>query len=344
MTSSESRATFRQPISFFRRHPVLLLLLLSPGIPEYLSSSSPLSAIVLNPPMFFFQIIANLGLYGSGVLIVREALVRWKKGWGTSLVLGSAYGILEEGIALSTLFDPNSSSRSLGGYGWWLGVNWVWSPTIAMFHALFSITLPILLFQLALPERNGKSLLERNSLLLTFGILCADVLSLMFIVKYLEHFSIGLARFSGSIIAISLLVVIGYKLPPNFISARSILPLKRPLVIALLGTAFFPIIIFGESLGRELNVPFLLLLPLILISEGVVLILLSRWIGHSNNRKHLVALASGALFPIAVFGAIAEISFPLVLLVDILLALFLLNLWRNSAGSKNDTLVQTQPL
>ena len=91
-----------------KSHPVLLLILLTPGIPEYLSSSSAINALVLNPPLFLFQLLANIGLYGSGALLIREAKVRWNKGWGTVFLLGAAYGILEEGVALSTLFNPHA--------------------------------------------------------------------------------------------------------------------------------------------------------------------------------------------------------------------------------------------
>src|SRR5207244_8673312 len=74
------------------------LLLLSPGIPEYLSGSSPVAALVINPGQFVFQIVANVGLYGPGALLVRAATVRWRKGWATVLLLGASYSILEERV------------------------------------------------------------------------------------------------------------------------------------------------------------------------------------------------------------------------------------------------------
>ncbi len=149
-----------------RRHPVVCLLLLSPGIPEYISGSSPTNAIVLNPAMFGFQLAANLGLYGPGVLLVREAMVRWNKGWATVLLLGAAYGILEEGVALSTLFNPNANPvGKLGVYGHWLGVNWVWVAGILPVHMIFSISLPIIAPGAGRARRTrGKSLLSRRGL------------------------------------------------------------------------------------------------------------------------------------------------------------------------------------
>ncbi len=119
-------------MGFLRSHPVVLLLLLSPGIPEYLSTSSPLSTIVINPFLFLFQLALNLGLYGPGVILVREAVLRWKKGWATLILLGAAYAILEEGFALRTMFT-NSTGQPVGNmavYGRWLEINWVWSAGI----------------------------------------------------------------------------------------------------------------------------------------------------------------------------------------------------------------------
>lgn len=316
-------------MSFFRKHPILLLLALSPGIPEYLSSSSPVSAVVSNPIMFLFQIVANLGLYGPGVLLVREALVRWKKGWSSSLALGAAYGILEEGIALSTMFDPNSSSRSLHGYGWWLGVNWVWSPSLMLFHAVYSITLPILLLGITLPETKDRSLLGRRQIIAVFAIFLADVASLMAVVHYSEHFSIGFPRFLGSALAISILVFAGAKAPRTMFTPKFGMPTRRPIAFCILGLAFFPVIIFGESIGGDLNAPAWLLVPVVLLLEGIILRTVLRTIGSMNNERHVTALAAGLLIPIAIFGVVAEIRLPLVIGVDVLLVLFLRRVWES---------------
>ena len=241
--------------SFFQKHPILLLLLLSPGIPEYLSSSSPFSALILGPGRFLFQIVANLGLYGPGVILVREALVRWKKGLGTSLALGAAYGVLEEGITAATMFNPDSPSRSLHGYAWWLGVNWVWSPSITIFHMVYSITLPILLSRLALPVKNGEPLLAGRKIAAAFAILFADVVVMMTVVYYSDHFTLGFSRFIGSVLVIAILVLTGAKMPTSFLSPKSSNPKKTPLAFVLLGLAFFPTLIFSESIGSDLNVP-----------------------------------------------------------------------------------------
>src|SRR5207245_9057295 len=90
-------------VRFLKSHPILFLLLLTPGIPEYLSASSQITLLVVFPPLFFLFLAANVGLYGSGVILIREAMIRWKKGWASVFLLGVAYGIVEEGLDLCTL-------------------------------------------------------------------------------------------------------------------------------------------------------------------------------------------------------------------------------------------------
>jgi hypothetical protein len=53
--------------------PAWFLFLFAPLTAEYVSGSSP----YLNP----FVLLANLLLYGPGVLLIRELRVRWRKGW-----------------------------------------------------------------------------------------------------------------------------------------------------------------------------------------------------------------------------------------------------------------------
>src|SRR6266487_3884281 len=80
-------------VRFLKSHPLLFLLFLTPGIPEYLSASSQLTLLVISPLLFFGLLLANLGLYGSGVILIREAMIRWRKGWASVFLLGVAYGI-----------------------------------------------------------------------------------------------------------------------------------------------------------------------------------------------------------------------------------------------------------
>lgn len=82
--------------------PALALFLLAPAIGELLSGSAP-------PVEFFspFGFVMIVSLYGSGAVVVRELKVRWKKGIASMLLLGAAYGVLEEGLLSRFLANAN---------------------------------------------------------------------------------------------------------------------------------------------------------------------------------------------------------------------------------------------
>jgi hypothetical protein len=140
--------------------PATILFFLSPAIGELLSSSSP-PAEFFNP----FILLLQAALYGSGALLVRELAHRWGKGWSTVILLGAAYGIVEEGLAVKSFFDPSWVDLGPGGdYSRWLGVNWVWSVGLTFYHAVISIGIPILLVTVLFPAERDRPWLSRRGL------------------------------------------------------------------------------------------------------------------------------------------------------------------------------------
>jgi len=114
-----------------RLPPALVLYFLAPIVGELISGSAP-------PTEFFhpFGLIVLPALYGSGALLARELALRWGKRWPTILTLGLAYGIMEEGLMVKSLFDPQWPDLELmATYGRWAGVNWVWSLSLTLYHA-----------------------------------------------------------------------------------------------------------------------------------------------------------------------------------------------------------------
>jgi hypothetical protein len=59
---------------------------------------------------------------------------------------------------VKSFFDPEWMDLGvLGVYGRWLETNWVWAEWLTIHHAVFSIAIPIVLVELAYPEkRNDK--------------------------------------------------------------------------------------------------------------------------------------------------------------------------------------------
>jgi len=192
-------------VNFFSG-PAISVFLLSPLIAELLSGSAP--------PVEFFNPIGFViitMLYGNGALIVHELAVRWHKGWSATLILGAAYGIIEEGLMVKSFFDPAWMDLGvLGAYGRWLGVNWVWTEMLTIYHAVFSISLPILLVELIFPTFKNQRWLTNRRLVVSFVLLSADVaLGYLFLTPYRPAESL----YFGALIVTVLLFILAYKLP-----------------------------------------------------------------------------------------------------------------------------------
>src|SRR6266550_4228787 len=164
----------KDPGAHPNRRPLLALILLSPVIAEMLSGSTP--------PLEWLNPIAALlliWLYGAGVLVMRETAVRWKTGWPSILLLGAAYGIIEEGLAVKSFFDPNwMDLGSLGWYGRWIDVNWIWAVWLTIFHAVISTSVPIFLTEWIWPRIRGQPLTTRRGYVTAIVLLAAATVTI----------------------------------------------------------------------------------------------------------------------------------------------------------------------
>jgi hypothetical protein len=143
------------------RTKALALVVFAPIFAEMLSGSTAPIAFVFPWVLGLFMMI-----YGVSALLIREASLRWHTGPAGVIVLGLAFGILNEGMAAHSLFNPNwPDLGSLGDYGRWMGVNWLWAEWIVPFHAIWSISFPILLVRQFWPDLRDRPLVRRSTLL-----------------------------------------------------------------------------------------------------------------------------------------------------------------------------------
>src|SRR5256885_1035215 len=130
------------------------------ALSDALSTRNPIAVLFL------------IWLYGAGVLVMRETAVRWKTGWPSILLLGAAYGIIEEGLAVKSFFDPAwMDLGTLGWYGRWLDVNWVWAVWLTIYHAVVSIAIPIFLMEWIWPRVRGQPLTSRRGYITAIALL-----------------------------------------------------------------------------------------------------------------------------------------------------------------------------
>ncbi len=210
-----------------RRRAALFLFLFSAISAELITGSSPPLQFLLLSPLLF-------GYYGCGVLSVHEATVRWRKGWPTVLLLGMAYGIVEEGLTNLTFFNPNWPG--VVTYGRLAGVNWVWSVTLAIVHGIISISIPILVTQLVFPEFKWQPLLRtRAARLVPLAFALIAVFQYFFIAS-VTHFTGEPLPWLGALAAVVALVLGARRAPYHLFLRPPEVPRHRPYCSPWLGS------------------------------------------------------------------------------------------------------------
>lgn len=211
------RASKAVRITIRPRSAVWLLLVLAPAIPELMTGSTSLNGLVLDPPLFAVQVALLLGLYGAGALLIREFCAIFQKGWASVLVLGAAYGVVEEGVAVHTFFQSSGNPvDAFATFGRYAGVNWLWALGLTLFHATYSIALPILLVYLVYPATRDQRWLDRGALMLALLAYASVVVILALTVPQGPAPAL-LALFLGLVAA---LVVLAWRLPRYALSLR----------------------------------------------------------------------------------------------------------------------------
>src|SRR5215468_9143423 len=78
--------------------PAIALYFLAPLVAEFLLGDFPVTMLGL---------LLLLGpMYGGGAILIREVVRRTGRGWPSIVLLGLAYGIVEEAFTTESLFDP----------------------------------------------------------------------------------------------------------------------------------------------------------------------------------------------------------------------------------------------
>jgi hypothetical protein len=265
----------------------VVLFFLAPAIGELLSGSAP--------PTEFFNPISLLllsALYGSGALLARELKVRWKKGYVSLFLLGAAYGVIEEGLMVKSFFDPGWMDLGvLGVYGRWWEINWVWAEWLTIYHAIFSIVIPITLVEAAYPELRNVRWVSNRKLAGATVLLCAVT---VFGYAALTPYRPPLPQYLLSAGFVGALLLLAWKTPPKTGKSGRLKP-SRPSRLALFGftttLAFF--LLFGAG-------PPAIGLPRVLMVLGAALVfgafgLLKRVEWGERRLLHKFALAAGAL-------------------------------------------------
>lgn len=147
---TDDRAADRKLVQarLHRLLPAVGLVLLAPLTGEFLLGNISIRDIAALPYL--------APLYGGGALLIREIARRTGRGWPTILVLGAAYGLLQAGLIDRSLFNRNYEGLSLtAAYIPPLGVSAYYGLAFVVGHAVWSISVPIMLTEALTPRRRS---------------------------------------------------------------------------------------------------------------------------------------------------------------------------------------------
>jgi hypothetical protein len=283
-----------------------VLFLLSPAIGELLSGSSP-------PREFFapFGFTVMALLYGGGALTARELKVRWGKGMGSLLLLGAAYGVVEEGLMVASFQNPGWPDLGvLGVFGRWLGVNWVWAAELTAYHAIVSITVPVMLVELAYPERRAEAWLRGRWLKVVPGLLVSDVVFGLFLFSAFTGFRPPVPQYAFMALLAASFAFMARRLPRDW-ARRGTKPMRGPRFYLLV--AFLGVLACGAIFWVLPNVLTFLGAPALVMLLGALAVLgviyfIRGYAWKMATPLHRFALTDGTLAPFVLFAFIQELD------------------------------------
>jgi hypothetical protein len=307
-----------------RNRPALALLLLAPSIPELLTGSTPVSELFYNPIGFVVGFALDIALYGTGALLIREFSVYFRKGWASILLLGAAYGIAEEGFEVHTFFQPSGSPvGALGSYGHLFGVNWLWALTLTIFHATYSIALPILLVRLWFPQVQDDRWLDRPTTTLLSVLFVGEVVGFGgFVVGH----GPSPAALGFFVALVAVLVGLALWAPRDLLR-----PLPGPCrlgakTLAFLGAVEFLVYFVVLIAASTRAVPAVAMAGVVIAANAAVLFVLLRFVGTERLERSEFYFAVGMLSVLFLWDVLIEfILVPGVLAVT---AVFIYLLYR----------------
>lgn len=154
-----------------RRAAAWSLVVVTPLIAELSFGSTPIRMAWL--------VILWVPIYGAGVLFIRELVMRRGRGWPSILVMAVAYELLEDGVGLQALTSPHLYGAAQWGLRLF-GFNVPYWEANVIYHAVFTVAVPIALMDLIFPRHVAKPYLGRTGTVVAgmvtlFGVLVLRV-------------------------------------------------------------------------------------------------------------------------------------------------------------------------
>lgn len=294
-----------------RRAPVIItLVVLAPTIAELSIGDLPFDLTGLVSLLFVTPI------YGAGAVLVRELVRRGGRGWPSILLLGVAYGLVEEGIGLQSLFSPTIYHAIGPAWGARLfGLNGAYTEFQVVNHPVWSIALPILFTDLIFPGQRHRPLLGRVGIVVTsFGYVLGVGATASTRLTIDPGYAAPAAALVGVLLVVVVLGVVALALLPRVGDGRSdggTVPTPRALLalgavggFCCLGLVYVP----GHLHLAFMSTPLVALPMAATVALAVAgLVLVRRWAARSGwTDGHALGLGAGLAVGHALIGVLFQ--------------------------------------
>ncbi|MFC7391442.1 hypothetical protein [Scopulibacillus cellulosilyticus] len=290
MKDDTVKAISGKSMPMYRRiAPAVGLFFLSPLVAEFLLGNISISAI--------FSLLFLAPMYGGGAILIREITRRTNRRWVTMILLGLAYGVLEEGLITQSLFNPSYANENLLSIAHIpvLGIGAWWTLFVLTLHTVWSTSIPIVLTESLVPRRRTAPWLGKIGLGVTIVLFILGAIGNFYGSYAQSRFLADAPQLIGTMIAIIVLVVIAFCIKKR--SRRNVKgTAPNQWLVGLSSFVASSLFMVFRDHGW-VTVGFWIVLYIIMI------ILCTRWSRSEGwGLSHQVALAGGALLTYAWHG------------------------------------------
>ena len=273
---------------------VLILCFFAAVIPETLATTSTSVAKILGQPTDLLFVIL---FYGPADLLIREMVIRRRLGWVSLVLLGGAFGFVNEGVVAGTWYTVTPT-----GYLFLGAVDFAWVAALTVFHLFVSVIAPIAFIETAFPALAGRPLLRRRGVVISAVIFLLITSLFLFVASYRPY------RIAVFVLALALAFV-AFRLP----AARPRIPVSRPApgLWRLRWAGFFAMFSYFaliyllpaltlKLIEAHIGAAQFAYIAAFALYAALLLWIGRRWMGRAGwSPRHTLALFSGALaFPI----------------------------------------------
>ncbi|WP_432993550.1 hypothetical protein [Dactylosporangium sp. CA-233914] len=285
------------------RRAAWLLVLVAPVVAELTLGTIPLRTA--------WVLLVFAPLYGGGALLIREVVRRAGGGWASLLLMGVAYGLVEEGLVLQSLTSPHLYHAA----DWaprLLGLNTDYALVNLVYHPVFSITIPIVVVELVFAEHGPAPYLRRGGLIVTGLVALAGALLVRVSVPPSEDpgYTMPLGAVLGLAAGALAVVAVALRVHPRAAAMRAPSPAVLAVTTGAAALLFFVLTWpFGGARQPLFTHGAWALLPMAVATALVIgmVYCMSRWsAGPAWTRSHLIAACTGALVAHTLFGLAAR--------------------------------------